>query len=715
MKKRAKSGGGWLRLIGNRHTGGGVVSLIRDALLVGVGFIFGGCHIIFGAHPLGLMYVCLLERGVWLGTAGVALGALTLGKEGIIYLMITLLTVLLRVVVSAGEHREYASGATDGNSISTEESAVFSERLPLKMSVAALGGFIAAAYEMILGGMNYTTLFFGLAMLLIPPLGVLMLSGVFLQKEIGLEKIILGKSNMISSRGKDGKELFDGIYFKISALILIFLIAFALKKYNVFGIDFSFTFVAFLTLFVCRRFGAMYGMLCGFFGAIAVSPLYAAAFGLMGAVAGALFPFGGIYAVCGGCIAICSFGAYAEGVLGIVSLLPEYVLGAALIFPTLGHIERVGGTELSVDPKRLAEDMVGTMALSYQARIAAEIGGLEKALHNVAALVGKFGKNADTGAAEYEIAARLFSDVRQGYEKLRDEDKALTEKVLSFLDDINLKHASVGIFGGRQKYLIVAGEDRIGDIMTSREFLEGLSEAMGGRLSPPEYYRRGSLALMVTSYAATLALESAVASSAGDSGEVSGDFTMVKAFPNHTAHAMVADGMGSGAEAIEVAEFCCDFTKAILGTGVGADTVFHALNAIVGKRSEECTVALDLFSVDLISGEASFVKSGAAFSYIKRGSSLFRLRSATMPIGVIKEVDAEKISAKVLSGDLIIMFSDGICDGGEDAPWLVELLSRSKSEDIKDLAEQILAAAAEHTPYKDDMTVLILKVKGLPN
>jgi serine/threonine protein phosphatase PrpC len=76
------------------------------------------------------------------------------------------------------------------------------------------------------------------------------------------------------------------------------------------------------------------------------------------------------------------------------------------------------------------------------------------------------------------------------------------------------------------------------------------------------------------------------------------------------------------------------------------------------------------------------------------------------PIGV----DAEKISAKVEAGDIIIMFSDGICDGTDDAPWLVELLNRSGGGDLKGLAEAILAAAKEHAAYKDDMTVVVSKV-----
>ena len=711
MKKKEK-GGKLFRYIAKLRLerANNTLGLVRDGAYVALGFLFGGCHVIFGAHPLGLAYVCLLERGAWLGLAGVALGSLTLGKEGIIYLLISLLTLLLRVVISSGEPGTGQELAADGQG---GDSAIFSERLPLKMSVAALGGFVTAAYELILGGVNYTTLLFGICMLLIPPFAVLLLSGVFCQRIISLESLVFGKHNPLTSRGKDGKELFDGVLFKTSALVLIFLISFSLKKYSIFGIDLSFVFVAFATLFICRRFGAAYGLFCGFSGALAVSALYAAAFAIMGAAAGLLFPFGTLYALSGGCIALSAFGAYAEGVLGLVSLLPEYLMGASVIFPILGHIERVQNEVGGEASDRVCEDMVGTMALSYQNRAAGELEELEGALHGIARLAESFDDAG--GYGEYGIAARFISESRAASSALRDEDEELRGKLEEYVAGVDLKGFCVGAFGGRSKYIIIAGEDRVGDIMTSADFIKGLSAVAGIRLGTPEYYRRGSVAMMVTASAPTLSVESAIATLPGDSGEVSGDHAVTKIYKNHTACALVADGMGSGADAGEVARFCCDFVSGILGTGVEEETVFHALNSIIGKRREECSVALDLFSLDLLSGEASFIKSGATFSYIKRHGSLFRLRSATMPLGVIKQVDAEKITAKVEAEDLIIMFSDGICDASEDAPWLVELLKKADGEDIHRLAEDIISAASEHNPHRDDMTVLILKVKGLQN
>ena len=131
----------------------------------------------------------------------------------------------------------------------------------------------------------------------------------------------------------------------------------------------------------------------------------------------------------------------------------------------------------------------------------------------------------------------------------------------------------------------------------------------------------------------------------------------------------------------------------VLGCGTSEATALHMLNRALGHGKEECSVAVDIFSLDLILGEAKFIKSGAACSYIKRKSSLFRIKSETMPIGLIKKVDA-----------------DGVSSPTDDSPWLVEFLNKPAIRDLNEYAETILELAKKNSKSGDDMSVLVMKV-----
>ena len=133
------------------------------------------------------------------------------------------------------------------------------------------------------------------------------------------------------------------------------------------------------------------------------------------------------------------------------------------------------------------------------------------------------------------------------------------------------------------------------------------------------------------------------------------------------------------------------------------------------RRREECSATVDLFEFDLHTGEATFIKSGAAPSFVKRGDSVFRIRSKTAPIGLMQSIDTEKIRAEILPGDTVIMLSDGIASSPEEAPWLVEMLGRSSRRSTRDLSELILAEARRRSPTDDDMTVSVLRIAANSN
>ena len=163
-------------------------------------------------------------------------------------------------------------------------------------------------------------------------------------------------------------------------------------------------------------------------------------------------------------------------------------------------------------------------------------------------------------------------------------------------------------------------------------------------------------------------------------------------------------------EAKEISGFVTDFMTKALEFSAEGQTVLKILNHAIKHRHRECSATFDMFSLDLYRGDAEFIKSGAAPSYVKRDSSIFRIKSKTAPLGLMKSVDAERIRVDLESEDYIIMLSDGIAQSAEDTPWLLDLLSKPPKRNIKEYADHILAAALRNMPKNDDMTVVVVKV-----
>ena len=98
---------------------------------------------------------------------------------------------------------------------------------------------------------------------------------------------------------------------------------------------------------------------------------------------------------------------------------------------------------------------------------------------------------------------------------------------------------------------------------------------------------------------------------------------------------------------------------------------------------------------------------------MKRDSSIFRIRSQTAPIGLMRTIDTERVRVEIQPEDLIIMLSDGISQTTEDSTWLLELISRVGHTTPADLCARILDAAREHTDCTDDMSVIVLRVRKI--
>jgi hypothetical protein len=140
-------------------------SLLYDATVLIISLLFSRCHIIFGAYPLSIAFVAVLPSGVWISLIGAIVGAMTLGRAGLIHAITLIIVVFLRIIIAGGDRHG--------------ERALFSEPLILRISSAAIGAFIGAAYEVLLRGFSIVSILYATASVLLSSVFTFAFSGVF--------------------------------------------------------------------------------------------------------------------------------------------------------------------------------------------------------------------------------------------------------------------------------------------------------------------------------------------------------------------------------------------------------------------------------------------------------------------------------------------------------------------------------------------------------
>lgn len=209
---------------------------------------------------------------------------------------------------------------------------------------------------------------------------------------------------------------------------------------------------------------------------------------------------------------------------------------------------------------------------------------------------------------------------------------------------------------------------------------------------------------------------SAVSRAVKEDEKVSGDNFSLEEYNQSQVVVMLADGMGSGELAGRDSQAVIEFMERFLEAGFQKERAFSMVNGAIAAQNGCCNLTtLDVCAVNLLTGEAEFVKAGAAASYIKRGNWVDEVAADTLPLGSIDELCPITQSVRLADTDMLIMISDGISDAIEDAAAgrLREIISRSPIQNPKEMADYLLqyAISSQGGRIRDDMTVLACCIK----
>lgn len=365
------------------------------------------------------------------------------------------------------------------------------------------------------------------------------------------------------------------------------------------------------------------------------------------------------------------------------------------------------------------------------------------------------GDKLSVSAEDLSLAGELMRQATKAEAVEGEVDDKLSAKLRRLLSYHNFGATSVTVYGNRRKHIFVGDIDLTATKMGADDIRRLFESFVGSKLSSPEFELDGAVLSMrmnsINSYKCTSGMYSCAASQVqkyrqevescgayshdedgnGEiaenafEGETAPCITVSDSEPegicgdgitafevNGKYYMLLSDGMGSGKEAALTSGVVVSLLERLIRSGAEPESALKMLNRVVRHTERECSATVDIAEIDLMTGEARFIKSGAAPSFVLRDGSIFRLQSKTVPIGIIRALDAEMIKFDVREGDTVVMLSDGVARSYDEAPWLLELMTDDETVlhgDERNAAITIVSEAALRGG-RDDITCGVMRL-----
>ena len=700
----------------------------RMALSLAVGgcaYFAGLAELPFGARPFGVALLAASGREAVFVYIGLIISAFTALEidEAIIYFTVYSVLLMLRVfsrfAVELRGENELRLGARRAFL------RVFRERIGLRVITSAVFGVAQGAAMLFSGGLLYYDLFGLLIIALLSPVTTLVLCG------------------FTEGRERKNESERQMLTFALGFVALCGMTVFGAREINAYGVSLSVLFALAVTFFVTCRYNIGYGSVCGLLLGLCYSPMLAPLFVISALCMGILGRFSIPLACFAAFFASCAWAFYVEGMSALVGVFGG-ILSACLLFSTLYKMstpqtvkDKVDGKEKSTPSVRcrvLSENSLdGVRLYEMNAKMSAISDGLCRLSHFFEELraSGLCNFNAELcdekyndafsgefSASEYKAISALLLKSMEGKENEYLIDRELSFRLCDSLTNLQIEIVGIVVFGVRKKTICVKGKNRELLKENARAIIDTVAHLVPFVIDVERYdvRRDGEKGGVMLMFEAERLAASVVRRSVNAHGEdICGD--SVSAFKNsdNRFFAFISDGMGSGRAANAVSKISVGFLCNMLRLGSLSKELVELLNGFLCARTKkstaECSATLDLFELDLMNGRAVFYKCGAAPSYIYRRGRLFKLRSESMPIGILNDVDLKRFELDLSRGDVVIMVSDGVTGEGGECPWLFDLLLQNISSRGLERTADLIVKYATAKGSEDDISVLLVKIE----
>lgn len=196
----------------------------------------------------------------------------------------------------------------------------------------------------------------------------------------------------------------------------------------------------------------------------------------------------------------------------------------------------------------------------------------------------------------------------------------------------------------------------------------------------------------------------------------SGDNFLLKRLGCGKMVAAIADGCGSGRRAFTESRMVIELMENCIEAGFEEKTAIDLINyAYIAGTTFNNPVTMDMGVIDCQAGVINCIKLGAVSTFIKRDNWVEIIKSTTLPMGVLEQVDYDCTTKKLYDGNYVIMISDGVLDnlsGVDKEEQMVEIINSINVKKPASIAKRILEESLTRNNMEafDDCTVMVLGV-----
>ncbi len=386
-----------------------------------------------------------------------------------------------------------------------------------------------------------------------------------------------------------------------------------------------------------------------------------------------------------------------------------------MVYEILCTVEEYGA-ELNVEVKRKLQKKCMMAPRFLRETLEVFQNAKQKLLWN-----NKIVQNREGCAIQLTEFAKMIQHAARELDAGIFSDEHLEKRIKNHLKRIGIKMLSSVFFVTKQgRYeMHVTVKALKGQCVPAKEVAGVLSECVGR----PMVLEQGERPVVGEEYCTVVCMEGprfhtlqGVAKIGKGCEKISGDTFLMTELPGGKEGVVLSDGMGSGEEAFRESAMVVEMLEELLVAGFPMETAIQMMNtALVIGREEVRFSTVDMCVFDLYQGNCEFMKAGASTTFVRYSDRVERISSTTLPIGVIQDIEIDRVKRELSDGDFVIMITDGVMDAlpvGEQEALMSTFIGGTNINNPKELAHHILGQVLEWTGEApmDDMTVIAVGI-----